>query len=43
MKKLSVIMSVLLSTLFFITVFFSLGNQNFMTIIDTNAYFNTVD
>lgn len=29
--------------IFYYGVFFSLGNQNFMTIIDTNAYFNTVD
>lgn len=41
MKKISMIMSSLLAVLFFIAMFFSMGNDNYRDAVDTNAYFKT--
>lgn len=43
MKKLSIIMSGILASLFFLTVFFSMGNENYKTVINFNGYFKTID
>lgn len=43
MKRLSIIMSGILAVLFFMTVFFSMGNDNYRQLFDFNAFFKSVD
>ncbi len=43
MKKISIIMSGLLACLFFVSMFFSMGNDNFKNALNANGYFDKLN